>query len=103
MDRSTPIDLIAVTKSQDDRGVWRETQTSRQVFAHVKSATASEFFQGGKNGLKPVYVFEVFLPDYKEEPLVKFNGKIYSIYRSYIKDNVDIIELHVQLKTGTQA
>lgn len=100
MDRSTPINLISVTKTQDDRGVWHEDRESRQVFARVRSASATEFFSGGRNGLKPSYVFDLFLPEYSGEPIVEYNSRLYSVYRTYIRTNVDIIELHAEEKGG---
>lgn len=101
MDRSTPIYLVSVTKTQDSKGVWREQKHKRKVFARLDSATASEFFEGGRNGLKPSYTFTVFLGDYKDEPLLEYAGKTYSVYRTYIRKNVDLIELHVEEKGGT--
>ena len=37
MDRSDVINLIGVTRTQDEYGVWRPTQTSTQVFCQVDS------------------------------------------------------------------
>ena len=64
MDRSEVITLVKEHKAQDENGVWRTTTTERDVFAQVDSVTASEFFEGGRNGLNPEYRFTMFFGDY---------------------------------------
>lgn len=100
MDRSTPIKLLATQKSQNDYGVWEETQTSRDVFCQVESVTRAEFFEGGRNGLNPEFRMLMFSGDYNGERLLMYNGNTYSIYRTFIAKN-DIIELYVERKGGT--
>ena len=100
MDRSTPIKLLATQKSQNDYGVWEETQTSRDVFCQVESVTRAEFFEGGRNGLNPEFRMSMFFGDYNGERLLMYNGNTYSIYRTFIAKN-DIIELYVERKGGT--
>lgn len=100
MDRSTPIKLLATQKSQNDYGVWGETQTSRDVFCQVESVTRAEFFEGGRNGLNPEFRMSMFSGDYNGERLLMYNGNTYSIYRTFIAKN-DIIELYVERKGGT--
>ena len=100
MDRSTPIKLLTTQKSQNDYGVWEETQTSRDVFCQVESVTRAEFFEGGRNGLNPEFRMSMFSGDYNGERLLMYNGNTYSIYRTFIAKN-DIIELYVERKGGT--
>ena len=100
MDRSNVINLIGTTKEQDDNGVWRTTTTKRQVFCDVSSATASEFFNGGRDGLNPAFRITMFEPDYQGETMLEYNGATYSIYRTY-KKRTDEIELHVERKGGS--
>lgn len=100
MDRSDVCNLIAVTKAQDDYGVWRTTETSREVFCQVDSVTRAEFFDGGRNGLNPQFRITMFVADYEDEPIVEYNGKRYSIYRTYL-NRTDTIELYVERKGGT--
>lgn len=100
MDRSTPIKLLATQKSQNDYGVWEETQTRRDVFCQVESVTRAEFFEGGRNGLNPEFRMSMFSGDYNGERLLMYNGNTYSIYRTFIAKN-DIIELYVERKGGT--
>lgn len=100
MDRSDVITLVSVVKTQDDYGVWRETETKRDIFCQVDSVTRSEFFEGGRNGLNPQFRFTCFFGDYQDEQIVIYNGKTYSVYRTYIGRN-DTIELYVERKGGT--
>lgn len=99
MDRSRVITLVAETRTQDAYGVWRPTQTTRDVFAQVDSVTRSEFFEGGRNGLNPEYVFRMFFGAYKGEKICIYNGVAYSIYRTFIARS-DIIELYAERKEG---
>ena len=102
MDRSTPITLIGQTRKQDKFGVWRTTPSSRVVFCDVRSATASEFFEGGRNGLNPALTFTMFRHDYNGETVVEYEGNRYAVYRTYVRRGDDI-ELHVERKGGTNA
>lgn len=100
MDRSAEITLIRETKTQDAYGVWRNTTTERTVFCQVNSVTRSEFFDGGRNGLNPEYVFTMFFADYDGERTVRYNGNVYGIYRTY-HGRTDRIELYAERKGGT--
>lgn len=100
MDRSTPIYLISIEKSQDNKGVWRKTETKHKVYANVRTATASEFFEGGRNGLNPSYTFTMFKHDYHNETIVEYNSQRYSIYRVYERAT-DSLELHAERQGGT--
>lgn len=99
MDRSDVISLVSVTRAQDAYGVWRETQTTRDVFCKVDSVTRSEFFDGGRNGLNPEYRITMFFGDYNGEQTVVYNGKAYGVYRTYHADT-DTMELYVERKGG---
>ena len=101
MDRSDVIKLIPVSYTQDAAGVQRPTEgVPREVMCQVDSVTRSEFFEGGRNGLNPEYTFRMFFGDYQGERIVEYNGKRYSIYRTY-HGRGDIIELYAERKGGT--
>jgi len=95
------LELLGVTVTKDSRGVQKKTPTSREVFCRRRSVSRSEFFDGGRNGLNPEYLFEVFAGDYDGETMCRYNGKPYAIYRTYLPDNADYIELYVQREGGT--
>lgn len=100
MDRSNVIKLIATTKTQDAYGVWRQLHTERTVFCQVQSVTRNEFFEGGRNGLNPEYVFTMFNGDYAGESIVEYDGKTYAVYRTYLR-RTDTIELYCERNGGT--
>ena len=100
MDRSNVINLISTTKEQDENGVWRETTNRRMVFCNVSSVTASEFFEGGRNGLNPQFRMVMFFGDYQGETILEYNGATYAIYRTYQR-GTDELELYVERKGVT--
>ena len=100
MDRSNVITLVATTRTQDDYGRWVAEETKRDVFCQVDSVARSEFFDAGRNGLNPEFRFRVFFGDYNGEQLVIYDGKYYSVYRTF-HGKTDEIELYVERKGGT--
>ena len=101
MDRSTPIYLVKQTFTHNEYGVQIASETKRKVYANVTSVTSAEFFDGGRNGLSPEYRMRVFFYDYQDEDILEYNGKRYTIYRTYLGAN-DILELYVERKTGNE-
>lgn len=101
MDRSDVIKLIPVTYAKDANGILRATEGEpREVMCQVDSVSRNEFFEGGRNGLNPEFVFRVFFGDYEGERLVEYRDKRYSIYRTYHGRN-DMMELYAERKGGT--
>ena len=100
MDRSDVINLMQVHKEQDDYGRWVETYTKKQVFCQVESVSQREFFDAGRNGLNPEYMFVIFFGDYENEPVIEYNGQTYAVYRTYLT-KTDKMELYVERKGGT--
>ena len=100
MDRSEVLTLLSTVKTQNDYGVWTETETGRDVFCQCDSVTRAEFFEGGRNGLNPQYRFKMFAGDYNGEQTVIYKGLPYAVYRTYLA-RTDEIELYVERKGGT--
>lgn len=100
MDRTEVITLLSSTQTQNQYGVWTETETARDVFCQVDSVTAREFFEGGRNGLNPEFRMTMFFGDYQGERELLYKGKPYAVYRTYQGRN-DTIELYVERKGGT--
>lgn len=94
------IKLVATTTVKDEYGVDRMVKTARDVFCKVRSASRAEFFDGGRKGLNPEYSFTMFAADYQGETIVEYEGKTYSVYRTYRTD-ADYIEIYVERKGGT--
>lgn len=121
------ITLLSADKAQDENGVWRDvvqylttdtgeniiteegkkilildgiTVRVKTVFCNVNSVSRNEFFEAGRNGLNPEFVFTMFFGDYEGEHTLIYNGLAYAVYRTYHGRN-DTIELYVQRKGGT--
>lgn len=101
MDRSDVVYLVTQTFNKNAYGVQVVQTSKRNVFCHVDSVTASEYFQGGANGMKPELRFTMFSYDYKGESLVEYNGVVYKVYRTYKTIN-DNIELYVERRKGDE-
>lgn len=100
MDRSQIITLISYPRTQDTNGVWRDSApVERTVYCQVDSVTRAEFFEGGRNGLNPEYRFTMFFGDYNGERTVRYNGVLYSIYRTF-HARTDEIELYAERRAG---
>lgn len=92
--------LFKTTYTNDKYGVPVPSNVATEVFCERHSVTRNEFFNAGRNGLTPEYVFTVFKGDYDGETVLEYNGKTYSVYRTYETDD-DYIELYVNRKGGT--
>lgn len=95
-------DVITLRKTEisvDDYGVPQNEVTETDVYARVESVSASEFFDAGQNGLKPEYRFTVSAWEYEDEEELSYNGRLYSIYRTY-RRSLDLIELYAERKVG---
>lgn len=98
---SDVLTLFTASATKDEYGVYKETVTSRRVFCRVNSVTRAEFFDAGRNGLNPAFVFTVFFGDYDDETMCEYNGKCYGIYRTYRVPGTDDMELYAERKGGT--
>ena len=92
--------LLQTTYTENDAGIQVPTNTKKEVFCQRRSVSRSEFFNAGRNGLNPTFVFVVFKGDYEGESICEYNGLTYAIYRTY-ETNDDYMELYVQRKGGT--
>ena len=101
MNLAEKISLISTEYTQDDLGEWVETQTKADVFAIVSSVSMSEFYQAGLQGFKPDYRFTVWMTEYNDQELIEYKDKVYSVYRSYRRDD-GRIELYVNEKKGEE-
>lgn len=91
--------LVQETYVEDDIGQMIPTQSFKEVFAKTKSIGQQEFYLAGQSKLKPELCFIVRQMEYSGETKLKYNNKIYSIYRTYFIKN-EMVELYCQLKVG---
>lgn len=98
-----PIDLVEITTEKDSLNqVVEKTRTTKTVFAEISSVSQTEFFNGGRIGLQPSLKATIYDFEYEEEPIVKHNGKLYSVYRTYSVNGSDKLELYLEERGGTK-
>lgn len=91
--------LISKTYTQDESGFPVATDTTYETFCQVGSVTRAEFFNAGKAGMTPEYVFTINAVEYDGQPEVEYEGKRYTIYRTYRTDE-DMMELYAEYRSG---
>lgn len=94
MARSVEITLLKKKVVTDAIKAHRVSYLKRKITGEIKSVLGNEFFRAGQLGIKATKVAEVFLYDYKNEPLCEIEGIRYQIYRTYEKES-DYIELYL--------
>ena len=102
MNQAAKITLITTEYTQDDLGEWIETREESTVFAYVSSVTMIEFYEAGLQGFKPEFRFSVWMSEYDGQEVLEYNDKVYTIYRTYMRDD-GRIELYVTEKKGEEA
>lgn len=76
--------LRSYTETTDNYGIPQRTTSDRMVFAGLKSIGQSEFYQAQADGLKPQLKFVLAdYYDYQNEKEVVYDGKVYSVLRTY--------------------
>lgn len=93
-------DLVTVTWADDAYGVPQKTETTTTVYGYVDSVTASEMFEGGRNGLNPELRFSMSDLDYDGQTIIVRDSVRYAVYRTY-RPNNGTIELYCERKGGT--
>lgn len=95
------ISLITKTAGEKDAlGQIPMTDFKTEVYADVGSITQSEFMNAGQMGFRPELRFKVWRSEYSGESIVEYDGKYYSIYRTYEADN-GRIELYAERRVGS--
>lgn len=96
------IELLHETYTKDQFGVSQPNGIrSVPVLAQRTSVTATEFFEGGRNGFNPEFRFRIFAGEYQGERILRYNGETYAIYRAYHPEGTDYLELYVERQGGT--
>lgn len=98
-----PVDLITVVTEKDDLNqVVEKTRTDATVLAEINSVSQTEFFSGGRIGLTPSLKATIYDFEYGGQTIVKYDGKLYSVYRVYYVNGTDRVELYLEEKGGTK-
>ena len=98
-----PIDLVTVMTEKDSLNqVVEKQRTTSTVYAEISSVSQTEFFSGGRLGLQPSLKAVIYDFEYNDEPIVKWNGKLYSVYRTFYVNGSDRVELYLEERGGTK-
>lgn len=92
------VGLISAEHQLDGVGNDVPVETTREVFADVRSVYQTEALRGGQAGLSPVLKVLVRRCDYQDERTVELNGRRYAVYRTYCAG--DIAELYLERRVG---
>ena len=83
--------LVSTKITIDELGDTREEYETREVFAQVKSVGMSEKYQALAVGLEPELTFVLAdYYDYENEKYVEYEGRRYTVIRTYRKGNNEI-------------
>jgi head-tail adaptor len=74
----------------------------RKVFADVKSVNRYEFYKAQSVGILPSAVFSVFKYDYKNENVIEFNDKIWTVIRAFETKNEQVELTCCTVELGTK-
>ena len=98
-----PIDLVEITTEKDEiNQIVEKTRTTSTVFAEISSVSQTEFFSCGRLGLQPSLKAVIYDFEYNGEKIVRVNGKLYSVYRTYYVNGADRVELYLEERGGTK-
>ncbi len=92
-------ELVTVTFKDDEYGVPVKVETGRKVYGNYDSLTATEIFDGGRDGLNPELRFTMLELDYKDETILVRGNKRYAVYRTFRPGNGKV-ELYCERKGG---
>lgn len=71
-----------------------------EVFAMLNSAGQSEFAAAGQSGFKPAFMFEVWAEEYAGQQQLVYNGREYTIYRTFGPKPDGRMELYTERRVG---
>lgn len=87
------ITLVSRTYTQDAYGDSVASETSREIFAEVRSVGMREKYEALQAGLDPELTFVLAdYYDYNNEPVVVYQDERYRVIRTYRKDiSIEIV------------
>ena len=93
------IKVDVIGKDENLNEITEKTET--EVFVEERSVTCDEFYQASAQGLKPSVVLRLaYSMDYSGEELVEYDGKTYTVIRTFKSGSEDWIDLTLEEKRG---
>ncbi|WP_025115354.1 hypothetical protein [Lysinibacillus fusiformis] len=91
--------LISSKITVDELFQQIEITVPEMVYCAVSSIGQNEFSVSMQNGLKARLTIIVDYDEYDGETQVEYNRQVYSVYRTFVRDDGDI-ELYCEVKIG---
>lgn len=76
-----------------------EVKQPEMVYCAVSSIGQNEFSASMQNGLKANLTIIIDYDEYDGQKSVEYNRKMYSVYRTFVRDDGDV-ELYCEVKIG---
>lgn len=95
------IELVALTHTQDAIGQETEVPVARTVYANEFTVSSAEFYDAGRNGLKPERQYQIRACEYQDEALARVDDIEYQIIRTERRG--EWVRLTCQRKVGNVA
>lgn len=92
--------LRGITSQQDENGIDQDTVSEKRIYCRIESIDRREFFEGGRNGIRPGMKFVIFGADYAGEEELTYHGQVYAVYRTYSIPGSDYMELYTETRGG---
>lgn len=97
------VDLITIVTEKDELNqIVEKTRTDATVYAEIDSVTQTEFFSAGRLGFQPDFKATIYDFEYSDQKIIKYSGKLYSVYRTYYINGADRVELYCTERGGTK-
>ena len=67
---------------------------TQQIFGSISSVNRAEWYSAGQEGRKPELVFTTPIINYSGQPEAEYRGTRYSIYRTYLRQGSDEMDIY---------
>ena len=95
--------LIGKAYQENELLEQEEQETSRtEVFGQLRSVTRAEWFEAGREGMKPALLFVTSWLNYEGQQEAELGGVRYRIYRTYRVQGTELVELYLEEKAGVE-
>lgn len=96
----TVCELIKMSFKKDEQKNIIPVESAREVICDETSTQNREWHQAKMGGLSPSFTLKTARINYEGENILRYNGKKYSIYRTFVVG--DDIELYCEEEAGTR-
>ncbi|MCQ2549915.1 MAG: hypothetical protein MJ134_07730 [Lachnospiraceae bacterium] len=93
-------ELIRMSYKKDEQKNLIPIECAREVICDETSTQSKEWHQAKMGGLSPSFTLKTARINYEGEKILRYNGKKYSIYRTYVVG--DDIELYCEEEAGNR-